>query len=257
MSKAIEVENLVFHYHLKEALHRISFCIESGEVVGLLGPNGAGKSTTLKVLTGILAPGEGCVRIGGFSLPEQTVAAKGIIGYVPESANLYESLTAQEYLELIGRLREIEEKVLKQKILTLLETFDIAKQRFSRLATFSKGMRQKVLLAAALLHNPPVLLLDEPLTGLDVSSSLVMKDLLSALSREGKTVLYSSHVLDVVERVCSRVLIIHEGNLIADGTVDSLKDQTKGSTLEGVFRQLTHSANTEPMISRVLEAMRL
>ena len=174
-------------------------------------------------------------------MPEQSIEAKRIIGYVPESASLYESLTAQEYLELIGRLREIEEKALKQKIVTLLETFDIAKQRFSRLATFSKGMRQKVLIAAALLHNPPVLLLDEPLTGLDVSSSLVMKDLLSALSREGKTVLYSSHVLDVVERVCNRVLIIHEGNLIADGTLDSLKDQTKGSTLEEVFRQLTHS----------------
>jgi ABC-2 type transport system ATP-binding protein len=257
MTKAIEVEDLVFRYHTMEALHRISFSIESGEVVGLLGPNGAGKSTTLKILTGILAPGEGHVRINGFSLPEQTIEAKRIIGYVPESANLYESLTAQEFLELIGRLREIEEKVLKQKILTLLETFDISKQRFSRLSTFSKGMRQKVLLAAALLHNPPVLLLDEPLSGLDVSSSLIVKDLLSALSREGKTILYSSHVLDVVERVCDRVLIIHQGNLIADGTLDSLKDQTNGSTLEQVFRQLTHTADTEPAISRVLEAMRL
>ena len=257
MSKAIEVEDLVFRYHLKEALHHINFSIESGEVVGLLGPNGAGKSTTLKILTGILHPGEGRVRIQGFSLPEQSIEAKRIIGYVPESASLYESLTAQEYLELIGRLREIEEKALKEKILTLLETFDIAKQRFSRLATFSKGMRQKVLIAAALLHNPPVLLLDEPLTGLDVSSSLIVKDLLSALSRDGKTILYSSHVLDVVERVCNRVLIIHQGDLIADGTLDSLKDQTKGSTLEEVFRQLTHTADTKPMISRVLEAMRL
>jgi ABC-2 type transport system ATP-binding protein len=251
MSKAIEVEDLVFRYHTMEALHRISFSMERGEVVGLLGPNGAGKSTTLKILTGILTPGEGRVCINGFSLPEQTIEAKRIIGYVPESANLYESLTAQEYLELI------EEKALKQKILTLLETFDIAKQRFSRLATFSKGMRQKVLIAAALLHNPPLLLLDEPLTGLDVSSSLIVKDLLNALSQEGKTILYSSHVLDVVERVCDRVLIIHQGNLIADGTLDSLKDQTKGSTLEEVFRQLTHTADTEPTISRVLEAMRL
>jgi len=257
MPKAIEVEDLVFRYHLTEVLHRISFCIESGEVVGLLGPNGAGKTTTLKILTGILTPGEGRVCIHAFSMPEQTIEAKRIIGYVPESANLYESLTAQEYLELIGRLREIEEKALKQKIITLLEMFDIAKQRSNRLATFSKGMRQKVLIAAALLHDPPVLLLDEPLTGLDVSSSLVMKDLLSALSREGKAVLYSSHVLDVVERVCNRVLILHQGNLIADGTLDSLKDQTRGSTLEEVFRQLTHTASTEPMISRVLEAMKL
>jgi len=257
MPTAIEVENLVFRYHLTEVLHRIGFRIEAGEVVGLLGPNGAGKSTTLKILTGLLAPGEGHVCINGFSLPAQSIDAKCVIGYVPETANLYESLTAEEYLELIGRLREIEEKALKRKILTLLETFEIAKQRFSRLATFSKGMRQKVLIAAALLHNPPILLLDEPLTGLDVSSSLIVKDLLSALSREGKTILYSSHVLDVVERVCNRVLIIHEGNLIADGTLESLKTQTKGSTLEDVFRQLTHTADTQPTISRVLEAMRL
>jgi len=257
MTKAIEVENLVFRYHLTEALHRISFSVEGGEVVGLLGPNGAGKSTTLKILTGILSPGEGRVIINGFSLPEQNLEAKRIIGYVPESANLYESLTAQEYLELIGRLREIEERALQTKILTLLETFEISRQRFSRLATFSKGMRQKVLIAGALLHDPPVLLLDEPLTGLDVSASLIVKDLLSALSREGKTILYSSHVLDVVERVCDRVLIIHQGNLIADGTLDSLKNQTRGSTLEEVFRQLTHTENTEPVIARVLEAMKL
>ncbi len=257
MTQAIEVENLVFRYHLTEALHRISFSIESGEVVGLLGPNGAGKSTTLKILTGILSPGEGRVAINGLSLPEQNLEAKRIIGYVPESANLYESLTAQEYLELIGRLREIEERALQAKILTLLETFEISRQRFSRLATFSKGMRQKVLIAGALLHDPPVLLLDEPLTGLDVSASLIVKDLLSALSREGKTILYSSHVLDVVERVCDRVLIIHQGNLIADGTLESLKNQTKGSTLEEVFRQLTHTQNMEPVIARVLEAMKL
>jgi ABC-2 type transport system ATP-binding protein len=257
MPKSIEVEHLVFRYHLTEVLHQISFCIERGEVVGLLGPNGAGKSTTLKILTGLLGLGEGRVCINGFSLPEQNLEAKRIIGYVPESANLYESLTAQEYLELIGRLREIEEKPLQQKILTLLETFEIAKQRFSRLATFSKGMRQKVLIAAALLHDPPVLLLDEPLTGLDVNSSLIVKDLLSALSKEGKTVLYSSHVLDVVERICDRVLIIHEGKLIADGALDLLKEQTKGSTLEEVFRQLTHTADTKPTISRVLEAMKL
>ena len=257
MADVIEVENLVFRYHLTEALHRISFSIRAGEIVGLLGPNGAGKSTTLKILTGLLSPGDGRVCIGGFSLPDQSFEAKRIIGYVPESANLYESLTAQEYLEVIGRLREIEEKPLQQKIVTLLETFEIAKQRFSRLATFSKGMRQKVLIAAALLHNPPVLLLDEPLTGLDVGSSLVVKDLLSALSKEGKTVLYSSHVLDVVERVCDRVLIIHQGNLIADGTLESLKDQTKGSTLEEVFRQLTHTADTQPAIARVMETMKL
>lgn len=257
MSKTIEVDRLVFRYHLTEALHSISFVIESGEVVGLLGPNGAGKSTTLKILTGILAPGEGAVRIGGFPLPEQTIEAKRLIGYVPENANLYESLSAQEYLELIGRLREIEEKALQTKIVTLLEALDIEKQRRNRLATFSKGMRQKVLIVAALLHDPPIILLDEPLTGLDVTSSLIVKDLLSALAKQGKAVLYSSHVLDVVERVCNRVLIIHQGNLIADGTLDSLKAKTRGDTLEEVFRTMTHSGDTEPVVARVLEAMKL
>jgi ABC-2 type transport system ATP-binding protein len=257
MSKTIEVENLIFRYHLAEVLHGINFSIGEGEIVGLLGPNGAGKSTTLKILTGILSSGSGSVRIQGLSLPEQALEAKRLIGYVPETAGLYESLTAQEYLELIGRLHEIEEKILKEKILALLEVLDIAKSRFNRLITFSKGMRQKVLIAAALLHNPPILLLDEPLSGLDVSTSLILKDLIQALAREGKTILYSSHVLDVVERVCDRVLIIHQGDLVADGSLDSLKDQTRGNTLEDIFRQLTHTADSAPAIARVLEAMNL
>jgi ABC-2 type transport system ATP-binding protein len=257
MSKTIEVENLVFRYHLEEVLHSISFSVDGGEIIGLLGPNGAGKTTTLKILTGILSPGEGIVRIQGLGLPERAVEVKRRIGYVPETAGLYESLTAQEYLELIGRLHEIEEKALKQKIIALLEVLDVAKTRFNRLVTFSKGMRQKVLVAAALLHNPSVLLLDEPLSGLDVSTSLIIKDLIQALARQGKTILYSSHVLDVVERVCDRVLIIHKGNLIADGSLDALKNQTKGDTLEDVFRQLTQTADTEPAISRALEAMKL
>ena len=257
MPHAIDVRDLVFRYHLTEALHGITFHVDAGEVVGLLGPNGAGKSTTLKILTGTLPPTAGGASINGFRLPDQSFDAKRIIGYVPEAAGLYESLTAQEFLEFIGRLREIDEKALQHKIITLLEVFDIEKQRRQRLATFSKGMRQKILIAAALLHDPAILLLDEPLTGLDVSSSAMVKDLLGALAREGKTILYSSHVLDVVERVCNRVLIIHQGNLIADGTLESLKEQTKGGTLEEVFRQLTHTAATEPLLSRVLQAMKL
>jgi len=257
MTRTIEVEALTFRYHLAEALHGISFHIDQGEIVGLLGPNGAGKSTTLKILTGTLSPGTGTVRIQGFSLPDQRMEAKRVIGYVPETAGIYESLSAKEFLEFIGRVRGIGEAALQEKIVTLLEGFEIAKQRFQRLATFSKGMRQKVLIAAALLHDPEVLLLDEPLTGLDVRSSLMFKDLIAELARAGKTVLYSSHVLDVVERVCSRVLVIHEGNLIADGTLDSLKEQTRGETLEGVFRQLTHTADTGAAVGRILEAMKL
>lgn len=257
MARAIEVENLTFRYYVKEVLHAISFSVGEGEVVGMLGPNGAGKSTTIKILTGLLSSGEGRVTVGGCRMPEESVGAKRLLGYVPESAHLYESLTAQEYLELTGRLREIEERALQVKITTLLEILEVDKARFQRLATFSKGMRQKVLIAAALLHNPSILLLDEPLTGLDVRSSLIVKDLIQALAREGKTVLYSSHVLDVVERVCNRILIIHEGNLIADGALDTLKDRTRSSTLEEVFRQLTHTESSAPAIGRALEAMKL
>jgi ABC-2 type transport system ATP-binding protein len=257
MPKTVEVENLAFRYHLEEVLHGIRFSVDSGEIVGLLGPNGAGKTTTLKILTGILSPGEGAVRVEGLLLPERAVEVKSRIGYVPETAGLYESLTAQEYLELIGRLHEIEEKALKQKIVALLEVLEVEKARFNRLATFSKGMRQKVLVAAAQLHNPSVLLLDEPLSGLDVRASLIIKDLIQALAGEGKTILYSSHVPDVVERVCNRVLIIHQGNLIADGSPDALREQTREETLEDVFRQLTHTDDTGPAIERALEAMKL
>ncbi len=257
MSRTIEVEGLVFRYHLNEALHGVSFHVEAGEIVGLLGPNGAGKTTTIKLLAGALLPSAGHIGIQGFPLPEQRMEAKRVIGYVPETAGLYESLSAQEFLEFLGRVREIKESALKQKIPVLLEVLGIAKQRYQRLSTFSKGMRQKVLIAAALLHDPSVLLLDEPLTGLDVSSSLVVKDLLAALARDGKAILYSSHVLDVVEKVCCRALIIQEGNLIADGTPESLKEQTKGGSLEAVFRQLTSTADSGPMVARVLEAMKL
>jgi ABC-2 type transport system ATP-binding protein len=257
MTATIAVENLVFRYHLTEALRGISFRISSGEIVGLLGPNGAGKSTTLKILTGTLVPGSGRVVIRGFKLPEESLEAKRIVGYVPETAGLYESLSAQEFLELIGRLREIREKALQEKIKALMEVFGLEKQRLKRLATFSKGMRQKVLIAAALLHDPAILLLDEPLSGLDVATTLLVKDLLAALARSGKTILYSSHILDVVERVCSRVLIIHQGTLIADGTLESLKDQTRGGTLEQVFTELTHAADTEHVVERALDAMRL
>ena len=178
-----------------------SFTLAKGEIVGLLGPNGAGKSTTIKIIAGILAAASGAVSVAGLELPRQAVEVKRRIGYVPEAAGLYESLTGQEFLELIGRLHDIEEETLQKRILGLLETFGLVSDRSSRLDTYSKGMRQKILIASALLHNPELILLDEPLTGLDVNTA------------DGKAILYSSHVLDVVERVCNRVIVIHQGRL--------------------------------------------
>lgn len=251
----IHVEDLKFGYGGEEVLHGLSFDIRSGQVTGLLGPNGAGKSTTLKIITGILELRSGRVSIEGFQLPEQSIEVKKRVGYVPESTELYESLSALEFLELCGRLHEIEEPVLQNRIGVLLESFGLSGQRRNRLGSYSKGMRQKILLSASLLHDPSVLILDEPLTGLDVESAMLTKDLLASLAARGKTVLYSSHVLDVVERFCDRVLIIDHGTIVADGSPDDLKAKTREASLEGVFRDLTHSESAEPRVRNIIESL--
>ncbi len=252
----VAVDGLTFSYGAGEVLHGISFTLRRGEVVGLLGPNGAGKSTTIKVLTGILPPGGGSVRVAGYSMPEEAVEAKKRLGYVPESAALFESLTGQEFLELMGRLQEVPEERLQSRIGRFLEQFDLTDDRLRPLDGYSKGMRQKVLLSAALLHNPDVVLLDEPLSGLDVNSGLMVRDLVAALAADGKAILYSSHVLDIVERVCDRALIIHEGRLIADGSLEALKASTERGSLEDVFRQLTHTEGAVSGISELIESLR-
>jgi ABC-2 type transport system ATP-binding protein len=256
MDAAIRVENLRFRYDGAEVLHGISFEVRRGQVTGLLGPNGAGKSTTLKTLTGILRFSEGRVEVEGCSLPDQAFEVKKRIGYVPESADLYETISALEFLELCGRLHEIEEHTLRSRIDALLEGFGLSGQRRQRLGSYSKGMRQKILISAALLHYPSVIILDEPLSGLDVDSAIMTKDLLAALAAAGKTVLYSSHVLDVVERFCDRVLIIDHGDMIADGSPQELKAKSQESSLEGVFRGLTHSVSAEPKVLKIIETLR-
>ncbi|MFN7998528.1 MAG: ABC transporter ATP-binding protein [Bryobacteraceae bacterium] len=253
----VEFRNVTFSYDHTEALHDVSFTLRRGEIVGLLGPNGAGKSTSIKIMAGILTAGTGSVAVEGLSLPGRSVDVKQRIGYVPESALLFESLTGQEFLELMGRLHDVEEDKLQERIREMLETFELTSDRVSRLDTYSKGMRQKILIAAALLHDPELLLLDEPLSGLDVNAAILIKDLIGALAARGKTVLYSSHVLDVVERVCDRALIIHKGRLIAEGTLESLKASTGQSTLEDVFRSMTGSTGVNPGIARIMAALRL
>ena len=251
----INVQDLFYSYDSFEALHGITFRIQQGEIVGLLGPNGAGKTTTLKLVAGILSSARGSIDIGGFQLPRQHLEAKRVIGFVPEAAGLYESLSGAEFLELAGRLQGVPEKMLQARIGVLLDIFELRNVRARRIADYSKGMRQKILLSAALLHNPQVLLLDEPLSGLDVASSILIKDLLAALAARGTTILYSSHVLDVVEKVCHRALIVDQGNLVADAPLDELKSRTMESSLENVFRKLTHSEDTGARIQQVLEIL--
>jgi ABC-2 type transport system ATP-binding protein len=236
----VDVRDLVFRYGATEVLHSISFRLNKGEIIGLLGPNGAGKSTTIKIIAGIISQTSGHVAVCGLSLPQSALAVKERIGYVPEAAGLFESLSGQEFLELSGRLHDVEEGTLQSRIASVLERFDLTKDRLRRLEAYSKGMRQKILIGAALLHNPQLILLDEPLTGLDVDAQILVKDLIAALAKDGRTILYSSHILEVVERICDRVLIIHNGDLVADASVQELRDSTRQSNLEDVFRQLTH-----------------
>jgi ABC-2 type transport system ATP-binding protein len=252
----VEFEKVVFSYNHTQVLHEISFTLCKGEIVGLLGPNGAGKSTTIKIIAGILAAGGGTVSVAGLSLPERAVDVKQRIGYVPEAASLFESLTGQEFLELMGRLHDVPEETLQTRIRDILATFELTSDREGRLDTYSKGMRQKILIGAALLHNPDLILLDEPLSGLDVNAAILIKDLIAALAADGKTILYSSHVLDVVEKICDRALIVHHGRLIAEGTVESLKASTGQATLEDVFRDLTGSAGTNPGIAAIVASLR-
>jgi len=243
----IEVVNLTKRYDGVLAVDQISFTIAQGEIVGYLGPNGAGKSTTVKMLTGILRPTEGTIVIDGLDLLKDPIEVKRRIGYVPETGGIYESLTAYEYLQLVGRLYHLPEEVLDHRIEEFLKLFGLEAVMHERLSSYSKGMKQKVLLSAALLHNPKVLFLDEPLTGLDAHSALLLKELLRRLAAEGKTIFYCSHILDVVERTCTRVIIIHKGRIVADGTVEQLKELTRQGTLEDIFKQLTYSSDIEEL----------
>jgi ABC-2 type transport system ATP-binding protein len=207
-------------------------------------------------MAGILTPAGGSVHIAGMALPGSAVSVKEKIGYVPEAAGFFESLSGQEFLELCGRLHGIHEDTLQARIRELLARFGLSGSGFRRLDGYSKGMRQKILLAAALIHNPPLLLMDEPLSGLDVNAALMVKDLIAALAAQGKTIVYSSHVLDVVEKLCDRVLILHEGNLIADASVEDLKQRTHRSTLEDAFRLLTHNDTSESRLETLFEGIR-
>jgi ABC-2 type transport system ATP-binding protein len=252
----VEFRDVTFSYDRAEALHQISLTLRRGEIVGLLGPNGAGKSTSIKIMAGILSASAGTVEVLGRPMPHQAAAVKERIGYVPETPTLFESLTGEEFMELCGRLHGLDEPVLQTRLTTILEAFQLGADRLGRIESYSKGMRQKVLIGAALLHNPELLLLDEPLSGLDVHSALMVKDLLAALAAEGKTVLYSSHVLDVVERVCDRAIIIHRGRIIAEGSVADLKKSAGRESLEEVFRTLTETGTLETGVRSIVDALR-
>jgi ABC-2 type transport system ATP-binding protein len=234
----LEVDSVHRSYYGIPAVRSLSLHAEPGQVIGLLGPNGSGKSTTVKMLVGLLRPSRGVVRWRGTDIHQHLRDYQYILGYVPEEPRLYNYLTAVEYLELVGGLRSIDAGTLSRRIDRYLELFGLAGEQHVPISSFSKGMRQKVLLSAALLHDPELIVLDEPCSGLDVGSTLILRRLVTALARRGKTIIYSSHVMDMVERVCSDVLILHKGNVVAHDSVSRLRELATAASLEEVFAAL-------------------
>jgi ABC-2 type transport system ATP-binding protein len=226
------------------AVDNVSFSARAGEITGYLGPNGSGKSTTMKITTGLMQMTSGEILFDGERIQHDLIAYKQRMGYVPEEPHLYAHLSALEYLIMVGQLRGLAPKPTADRIDGLLRLFSLHGDRHAPISAYSKGMRQKVLLAAALLHNPDLLLLDEPFSGLDVGTALVLRSLIQELAARGKVVLFSSHELETVERVCSRVVILHRGKIVADDSIERLRTLMSLPTLESIFSQLAVEQDT-------------
>jgi len=237
------------------AVDCVSFTIRAGEILGYLGPNGAGKSTTVKMLTGLLEPSSGRVLFHGEDIRRDLKGFQRRLGYVPEEPHLYPHLSGREYLQLAGRLRGLARRVLEPKMDELLRLVGLWDDRHASLASYSKGMRQKILLLAALLHDPELLILDEPFSGLDVNAAMILRSLLHSLAARQKMILYSSHVLEVVEKVAHNVLILRKGHVVAHDSVARLREVMSESSLEGVFAQLTNPEDTDAIARRMLDVV--
>jgi ABC-2 type transport system ATP-binding protein len=253
----LELKHLFRSYRGIPAIEDVSFKVAPGEIVGFLGPNGAGKSTTVKIITGMLKPNDGHVFFDGKDISKDMVAFRSSFGYVPEEAHLYSYLSGLEYLQLVGRLRGMKEALIETKATSLLRLLHLESWQHSPISSYSKGMRQRVLIAAALLHDPKLLIFDEPLSGLDVVSSRLFKDLLQLLAVQGKVVLYISHVLEVVEQVCDRVIVIAKGRILADSTPSDLTTLMSLPNLESAFAQLVQQHDTRVVAQEIVDVMRI
>jgi ABC-2 type transport system ATP-binding protein len=253
----LELENVSKSYRGIPAISNVTFRVNAGEVVGYLGANGSGKSTTVKIITGLLQPNEGRVLFQGKNIRDDLTAFRASLGYVPEEAHLYSYLSAIEYLELTGRLRGLRERLIQTKATRLLQLLGLESWRHSPISMFSKGMKQRVLIAAALMHDPQLLIFDEPLSGLDVLSSRLFKDLLLELTAAGKAVLYISHVLEVVEQICTRVVVLAKGKVLADASPSELTGLMNLQNLESVFARLVQQEDTRSVARDLVEAIRV
>lgn len=257
----ITLNALRMNYGDKEVLKGINLEVGKGQIIGYIGPNGAGKSTTVKIMLGLVTGYTGKVTILGQDISKGDVEYKRKIGYVPEVADIYDSLTAAEYLTFIGELYGLNYNEVDKKAKKLMEMFQIEDVYHSRMTSYSKGMKQKVLLISSLLHNPDILFYDEPLSGLDATSVMVVKEILRELASQGKTIFYSSHIMEVVEKISSRIILIKEGQVVADGSFEALKDKCKEGSLEEIFNQLTgasdHKKIAEEFVSVVQEGQKI
>lgn len=252
----LELKGVSKSFSAIPVVKNVSFAVRPGEVLGYLGPNGAGKTTTIKMLAGLLEPSKGAILHNGRAIRADLHAYKSRLGYVPEQSEIYPHLSAHDYLRMVGRLRGLGERDLSARVRAFLRIFDLEGDMHGPIASFSKGMRQKVLLAAALLHDPEILLLDEPLSGLDVTTGLVVRDLIRRLAAEKKTVIYSSHVLEVTEKICTRVIILHRGDIVADDSVENLRRLMRLPSLADIFSQLVLNEDTDAVAARLVGAMK-
>ena len=241
----LEANHLVKRFFGVAAVDEVTFVVRPGEIVGYLGPNGSGKTMTARMLTGLLNPTSGIVTFNGRDIAADMVGYHRRLGYVPEEPHLYPFLSGREYLQLIGRLRELPAALVEKKIDAFLELFGIRDAAEQSISAYSKGMKQKVLISAALLHDPDVLIFDEPESGLDVTAVLVLRNLVRMLAERGKAILYSSHIMEIVEKVCTRVIILHRGRIVADDSAERLRELRSQRSLEQVFSELVLRADPE------------
>jgi ABC-2 type transport system ATP-binding protein len=249
----LELRNVSKRFSGIPAVESVSFSARAGEVTGYLGPNGSGKSTTMKLITGLIGMTSGQILFQGQLIQQDLIAYKHHTGYVPEEPHLYTHLSGAEYLTMVAQLRNLPVKLATQRIDGLLQLFSLHDDRHASISAYSKGMRQKVLLAAALMHNPDLLLLDEPFSGLDVASALILRSLIQELAQRGKAVLFSSHELETVERISSRIVILNRGQIVADDSIEHLRTLMSLPTLEEIFSQLAVEQDTVSIARQIAD----
>ncbi len=254
--EVITIRNLNKYYGSNQVLKDINLDIYKGEIIGYIGPNGAGKSTTVKIMLGLVGDYTGEIEILGKDISDGDISYKSKIGYVPESADMYENLTAREYLTFVGELYGMEYEEVDGIAQRLMELFEISHVYDNRMTSYSKGMKQRVLIISSLLNNPDILFLDEPLSGMDANSVMVFKEVLAELAKEGKTIFYSSHIMEVVEKLSSRIILINDGEIVADGTFEELQSKSLSGSLESIFNELTGFDQHEIIAKEIVSTLK-